>query len=201
MSGISCKSADALDHIDDGSVEVVVVDPPYYDNVMHAELSDFFYVLLKRTTGHVFPEPFRRHLTDKDAEAVVNPSKFRGQQAARVLAGQDHQERMASIFAECRRVLRSDGVMALMFTHKTTGALGTLIKGLMEAGFTITASWPVNTESSGSLHIKDKAAANSTIFFACRPPPEREGEELYRKDAEPPQVARSGRCRRPRRCR
>jgi adenine-specific DNA methylase len=163
------KSGDSLDHLADGSVDAVVMDPPYYDNVMYAELSDFFYVWLKRTAGQVFPEFFRRALTDKENEAVANPAKFKDQKGAKALAGRDYQERMAAIFAECRRVLKPDGIMTLMFTHKATGAWDALTKGLMHAGFTITASWPINTEAEGSLHIKDKAAANSTIFLACRP--------------------------------
>ena len=166
---ITCKSGDNLDHLDGGSVDVVVMDPPYYDNVMYAELSDFFYVWLKRTAGHVFPELFRRKLTDKENEAVANPARFAGQPGARALAGRDYQQRMAAIFAECRRVLKADGVMTLMFTHKATGAWDALTTGLIEAGFVITASWPVNTEAEGSLHIRDKAAANSTIFLVCRP--------------------------------
>ena len=166
---ITCKSGDNLDHIADGAVDVVVMDPPYYDNVMYAELSDFFYVWLKRTAGYVFPELFRRKLTDKENEAVANPARFAGQPGAKALAGRDYQRRMAAIFAECRRVLKSDGVMTLMFTHKATGAWDALTTGLIEAGFVITASWPVNTEAEGSLHIKDKAAANSTIFLVCRP--------------------------------
>ena len=166
---ITCKSGDNLDDIEDGAVDVVVMDPPYYDNVMYAELSDFFYVWLKRTAGHVFPELFRRKLTDKENEAVANPARFAGQSGAKALAGRDYQQRMAAIFAECRRVLKADGVMTLMFTHKATGAWDALTTGLIEAGFVITASWPVNTEAEGSLHIKDKAAANSTIFLVCRP--------------------------------
>ena len=186
---ITCKPGDNLDHVEDGSIDAVVMDPPYYDNVMYAELSDFFYVWLKRTAGHVFPELFRRRLTDKDNEAVANPAKFKGQKGARALAGRDYQERMASIFAECRRVLKSDGIMTLMFTHKTAGAWDAVIKGLMEAGFVITASWPINAESEGGLHIKNKAAAKSTIFLVCRPRPSRphatdaegvrEGPSLY----------------------
>ena len=184
---ITCKPGDSLDHIEDGSIDVVVMDPPYYANVMYAELSDFFYVWLKRTAGHVFPELFRRHLTDKDNEAVANPARFKGEKGASVLAGRDYQERMASIFAECRRTLKPGGVMTLMFTHKETGAWDALTKGLMEAGFAITASWPINTEAEGSLHIKNKAAANSTIFLVCRP---RIGDfeaeqDLYWEDVEP----------------
>ena len=184
---VTCKPGDSLDHIEDGSIDVVVMDPPYYANVMYAELSDFFYVWLKRTAGHVFPELFRRHLTDKDNETVANPARFKGEKGASVLAGRDYQERMASIFAECRRTLKPGGIMTLMFTHKKVEAWDALTKGLMEAGFTITASWPINTEAEGSLHIKNKAAAKSTIFLVCRP---RIGDfeadqDLYWEDVEP----------------
>lgn len=166
---ITCKSADSLDHLADGSVDAVVMDPPYYANVMYAELSDFFYVWLKRTAGHVYPEWFRRPLTDKENEAVANVAKFKDHKGSKKLAARDYQQRMAAIFTECRRVLKPNGIMTVMFTHKETAAWDALTKGMMEAGFVITASWPVNTEAEGSLHIKDKAAANSTIFLVCRP--------------------------------
>ncbi len=184
---VTCKSGDTLDHIDDASVDVVVMDPPYYDNVMYAELSDFFYVWLKRTAGHVVPELFTRALTDKENEAVANPAKFAGQKGAKALAGRDYQQRMARIFEECRRVLKPNGIMTLMFTHKATGAWDALTKGLMEAGFIITASWPINTEAEGSLHIKDKSAANSTIFLVCRPreAAPTDGAADYWEDVEP----------------
>ena len=82
---ILCGSADAL-AIEPESVDCIVMDPPYYDNVMYAELSDFFYVWLKRTAGFLYPEIFVAHLTDKDREAVANPAKFAGQKGARKLA-------------------------------------------------------------------------------------------------------------------
>lgn len=184
---ITCKSGDMLDHIEDGTVDIIIMDPPYYDNVMYAELSDFFYVWLKRTAGHVYPELFTRPLTDKENEAVANPAKFKGEKGAKALAYMDYRERMAAIFAECRRVLNPQGVMTLMFTHKATGAWDALTTGLMEAGFIITASWPLNTEAEGSLHIKDKSAANSTIFLVCRPRPARspDAETLFWEDLEP----------------
>ena len=193
---ITCKPGDSLDHVEDGSIDVVVMDPPYYDNVMYAELSDFFYVWLKRTAGHVFPELFRRQLTDKDNEAVANPARFQGQKGAQAIAGRDYQERMASIFAECRRTLKHDGVMTLMFTHKATGAWDALTKGLMEAGFAITASWPIHTEPESSLHIRNKAAAKTTIFLVCRPRiRDREADQdLYWEDVEP-RVAKAVRTR------
>ncbi|MCC6769771.1 MAG: DUF1156 domain-containing protein [Gemmatimonadaceae bacterium] len=194
---MSCRSADSLSHITDESVDVVVMDPPYYDNLMYAELSDFFYVWLKRTAGHVFPELFTRGLTDKQNEAVASPAKFQGEPNARRLAFQDYQERMASIFTECRRVLKPDGVMTLMFTHKATGAWDALATGLMDASFSISASWPINTESESSLHIRDKSAAKSTIFLVCRPRPvgvKNTEADRYWEDVEP-LVARAVRKR------
>ena len=186
---ITCKSADNLDHLDDASIDAIVMDPPWEANVMYAELSDFFYVWLKRTAGHVFPELFRSQLTDKDNEAVANVARFKGQKGAGARATRDYQERMAAIFAECHRVLKPDGIMTLMFTHKAAGAWDALTTGLMKAGFMITASWPINTEAPGSMHIKDKAAANSTIFLVCRPRerhgPGAERETRWWEDAEP----------------
>jgi putative DNA methylase len=187
---ISCKSGDNLDYLSDNSVDLVVMDPPYYNNVMYAELSDFFYIWLKRTAGYIDPtlaSLFRRTATDKEHEAVANPARFRGQKGANALAGRDYQERMAAIFLESRRVLKPDGVLTLMFTHKATGAWDALTTGLMKAGFTITASWPINTEAEASLHIKDKSAANSTIFLVCRPRQQRPAmsEKLYWEDVEP----------------
>src|SRR5258706_3695170 len=164
---ISSKPGASLDHIADGSVDSVVMDPPYGANVMYAELSDFFYVWLKRTAGLVAPELFTRRLTDKQSEAVANKAQFKGQKGADALANRDYQEKMAAIFAEGRRVLKPSGIMTVMFTHKDTSAWDALTKGLIEAGFIITASWPVNTEAEGSLHIKDKAATNSTILLVC----------------------------------
>jgi putative DNA methylase len=153
----------------DASVDCVVIDPPYYDNVTYSELSDFFYVWLKRTAGLLFPDEFASYLTDKDHEAIANPFRFRGQKNANKLASRDYQERMAAIFTECRRVIKPEGVMTVMFTHKASGAWDALATGLVKAGFVITASWPINTEAEGSLHIKEKSAAKSTIFLVCRP--------------------------------
>ncbi len=190
---ITSGSGDDLPFIGDGSVDAVILDPPYYHNVMYAELADFFYVWLKRTAGLLFPEQFADLLTDKDREAVANPFKFkdfsqvRGSGGALKRAGRDYQERMQAIFAEARRVLNPAGIMTLMFTHKASNAWDALAKGLVEAGFVITASWPIQTEAEGSLHIKDKNAAKSTIFLACRPraTPAEAAEPTYWEDVEP----------------
>lgn len=191
---VSNGSGASMPQIADKSVDAVVMDPPYGANVMYAELSDFFYVWLKRTAGLIVPELFTRRLADKDNEAVANKAHFKGQKGMARLADDDYRMKMEAIFAECRRVLKDDGIMTVMFTHKDTGAWDALAMSLMDAGFVITASWPVNTEASGSLHIKDKAAANSTIFLVCRPRGEAQEEAMYWEDVEP-EVARAVRAR------
>lgn len=166
----------------DGSVDVIVTDPPYYDNVMYAECSDYFYVWLKRSLASTWPELCTLDLTDKANEAVANPALFkelagptqRGKRkdptklSATDLAEARYEELLTASFREAYRVLADDGVMTVMFTHKRTEAWDILGSALLGAGFSITSSWPVETESEHSLHQAKKNAASSTIFLACR---------------------------------
>ena len=170
-----------LAHIETGSITCIVMDPPYFDNVMYAELSDFFYVWEKRTLGMVWPDLFDGELTNKRDEAVANPARFAsaGRDKAKV-ANDDYEAKMAAIFNECHRVLRNDGVLTVMFTHKSAGAWDGLGSALLQAGFTIETSWPVNTESTASLHQARQNSAASTIFLACRKrPARRSGGRVY----------------------
>lgn len=158
-----------LQGVEDGSVSHVCMDPPYYNNVMYAELADYFYVWEKRTLGRLVPEFFHDDLTDKENEAVTNPSRFSTMgKRKNEIADVDYEAKMTAIFAEARRVLRDDGVLSVMFTHKKAKAWDTLGMGLMQAGFTIETSWPVNTESEQSLHQANMNSAASTIMLVCR---------------------------------
>ena len=174
--------------LDDDSVDAIVFDPPYHNNVNYAELSDFFYVWLKRTAGYVLDDGlFADHLADKVNEAIASPARFKsqadaanagrrgnGKVTAAQLATGDYQRKMDEIFRECHRVLKKDdGIMVVMFTHKSNDAWNAMTIGLIEAGFNITRAWPVKTEAESSLHIRDKAAARSTILLVCRPAGER----------------------------
>jgi adenine-specific DNA methylase len=178
-------NAGNLTGVVDGSQVLVCIDPPYSDNVMYAELADFFYVWEKRTIGLVWPELFQDDLTDKTNEAVANQARFSdGSHRKKSLANSDYQAKMQAIFAECYRVLREDGVMTVMFTHKSADAWDALGSSLMAAGFTIEASWPVNTESEQSLHQAKKNAAASTIMLVCRQRTSIEGGAFF-EDLEP----------------
>ncbi len=161
-------SADAITACESGSLTCVCTDPPYYDNVMYAELSDYFYVWLKRVLGSEFPQAFSNVLTSKDEEAVANVARFPGNRKKREMARIDYTRKMAGAFREMHRALASDGVLTVMFTHKQTEAWDTLATTLLSAGFGIRASWPVRTEYEKGLHLAKKSGARSTILLVCR---------------------------------
>jgi putative DNA methylase len=170
---ITAGSATSLPAIGDKSVTAVVVDPPYADNVQYSEMADFFYVWLKRTRGLQRPDWFSTLLTSRDEEAVVNLALHRlrgatkGKQA-RSAANAHYQMLMAKVFGEARRILRDDGILTVMFTHKKQEAWESLFDSLIHAGFTINATWPVKTESEHGLHQAKKNAAQSTVILVSR---------------------------------
>jgi hypothetical protein len=162
-------NAQSLADLPNGSIHLICVDPPYYANVQYAELSDFFYVWMKRSLGQVHPELLGDfEVVPKDEEAVANPARFAFSKKKEELARQDYENKMMACFREMHRVLADDGVLTVMFTHKDVEAWDTLGTALIQAGFRIDASWPVHTESEHSLHQAKKNAAASTILLVCR---------------------------------
>lgn len=182
---VTQATAGDLQAVPDRSQSLVCIDPPYYDNVMYAELADFFYVWEKRTLGLIWAELFTEELTDKKNEAVANLARFADSGKRRKdLANADYEAKMTAIFAECRRMMRDDGVLTVMFTHKRAEAWDTLGMSLMEAGFKIESSWPVATESDNSLHIAARNAASSTIMLVCRKRASLADSPTYFEDVE-----------------
>lgn len=146
------------------SVDLVCMDPPYYNNVQYAELSDYFYVWQRRTLADLYPGYFRRRLTNKQDEAVANPDRDGSASQAQAA----YERMMAEIFAECRRVVKDNGLLTMMFTHKSQEAWETLTRSLIESGWNITAAMPVESEFANSQHTKETASAISSIFITCR---------------------------------
>lgn len=166
---VMCGTAAKMD-VASESVDLVCIDPPYYDNVQYGELSDYFYVWQRRTLGDLYPDWFRRRLTDKTDEAVANPVR----DGSREAASAEYERLMAEIFTECRRVLKLDGIMTVMFTHKSRDAWEALTRSLIDTGWIITSSVPVESEAAESMHQKGMAAAASSIFLSCRRRPDQE---------------------------
>jgi putative DNA methylase len=160
---VTCGTAANMD-VESESVDLICIDPPYYDNVQYGELSDYFYVWQRRTLGDLYPDWFRRRLTDKIDEAVANPVR----DGSKKNAASEYNRLMTEIFAECRRVLKPDGIMIVMFTHKSTAAWEALMRSLIDTGWVITSSAPIESEATQSMHQKGKASAASSILLSCR---------------------------------
>ena len=142
------QTADATEHpLPDQTAGVWFTDPPYYDAIPYADLSDFFLVWLKRT---LLEHPLLRDpydpdnpLSPKTPEAVQDETK---RSAGRPKDRVWFEKTMAKAFAEGRRVLHEDGVGSVVFAHKTTEGWEALLSGLIRGGWTITGSWPIATE-------------------------------------------------------
>jgi hypothetical protein len=171
------QSADATAHpLPDETAHVWFTDPPYYDAVPYADLSDYFLVWLKRALpGHpLLRDAFdpSNPLTPKTREAVQDETK---QDAGRPKDRAWFEETMAKAFAEGRRVLHEDGVGSVVFAHKTTEGWEALLSGMIRGGWTITGSWPIATERPGRLRSQDSAALATSVHLICRPRPDDAG--------------------------
>src|SRR5258708_5213384 len=120
--------------LDDASIDAVITDPPYYDNVSYADLSDFFYVWLKRSIGFLHPEHFGAPLTPKKQEAIMATYRHNKSKDA---AKQSYETMMAQAFSEAYRVLKPGKPLVCVYAHKTTLGWSTLIEALRHAGFII----------------------------------------------------------------
>ena len=166
--------ADATEHpLPDQTAGVWFTDPPYYDAVPYADLSDFFFVWLKRALPdhQLLRDPFDpdNPLSPKTAEVVQDETKqFAGRPKDRTW----FEETMADAFTEGRRVLREDGVGSVVFAHKTTEGWEALLSGMIRGGWTITGSWPISTEMKSRLRAQKSAALATSVHLICRPRPD-----------------------------
>ena len=170
----SVQQNNATDHsLPDQTAEIWFTDPPYYDAVPYADLSDFFLVWFKRgLPDHpLLRDPFDSDnpLSPKAAEAVQDETK---QDEGKPKDREWFEETMAKAFAEGRRVLNEDGIGSVVFAHKTTEGWEALLSGMIRGGWTITGSWPIATERASRLRARDSAALATSIHLICRPRPE-----------------------------
>ncbi len=151
----------------DDSAQVFLTDPPYYNAVPYADLSDFFYVWLKRTVGYRYPDLFRNILTPKDEEccemAGWDPNRYSHKD------GKWFEEQMKKAMSEGRRILTPNGVGIVVFAHKSTAGWEVMLQSMVDAGWIITGSWPIDTERPGRLRAQGSAALASSIHLVCRP--------------------------------
>lgn len=150
----------------DDSVDLFCTDPPYYDAVPYADLSDFFYVWLKRMLLHSHGELFKGRLTPKMGEIVQLAER---NQAYSFKTKKYFEELMCSALREGRRITTPHGIGVVVFAHKDTNAWETILNAIIEAGWIITASWPIDTEMGTRLRAINSATLGSSIHLVCRP--------------------------------
>ncbi|MFX1515248.1 MAG: DUF1156 domain-containing protein [Promethearchaeota archaeon] len=153
-----CHSSHEI-QIPNNSVDLVITDPPYYDNVQYAELSDFYYVWLRLGLEDSYP-CFKPLLSPKNAEIVKN-----------LKIGKDdevYQNGLNSVFAEVHRVLKGEGLLIFTFHHKQLRAWSTMIKSLLDNKFYIIAAYPVRSEMETSTQIRGKRSIEFDVIFVCR---------------------------------
>ena len=160
---LSKSATESLTEID-RTIDVVVTDPPYYDAIPYADLSDFFYVWLRRTVGDQYPETFATPLTPKADELV---QQHRDGAVGRK-GKEGYEAGMAAAFRNAWEALAPDGRMVIVFAHKDLEAWETLAVATIRAGFTVTASWPINTEMGNRTRAMGSAALASSIWLVCR---------------------------------
>jgi putative DNA methylase len=152
--------------------DAVITDPPYYDNISYADLSDFFYVWLKRSIGFLFPEHLSGELTPKRREAIVAPYRHDGDKES---AREFYEQEMAKAFSEAHRVLKPGAPLVCVYAHKTTLGWASLVEALRRAGFAITEAWPLDTEMPERSVGQGTSSLASSIFLVAR---SREGAEV-----------------------
>jgi adenine-specific DNA methylase len=153
-----CGSSERLP-IPDKSVDAVITDPPYSDNVQYAELSDFFYVWQREALKGSYAE-FDPPLVRKDREIVKNPKHGKD--------GSFYEEGLRRVYAECQRVLKDDGLLVFTFHHKAFEAWVNVLRAVLDAGFSVTAAYPVHSELPLSLHIQNYQSMSFDSVLVCR---------------------------------
>lgn len=159
---------------------VVTTDPPYYDNIGYSDLSDFFYVWLRSILREVHPEILSTLLVPKVEELVANPYRHGG----RSEASQFFENGFESVFKRARGSASLDFPIVVYYAFKqqelesegmTSTGWSTLLEGMIRAGWTITATWPVRSERAGRMTSVGTNALASSIVLSLRPRPETAG--------------------------
>lgn len=156
---------------------VLSTDPPYYDNISYSDLSDYFYVWLRRSLRGIHPKLLSTMLVPKAEELVANPYRHNGVEGARDF----FEKGFVEFFTQAKTSAHSKFPATVYYAFKqaSTDALGTvstgwesILAGLIRAGWQITATWPVRTELSGRMISNGANALASSIVLALRPRPD-----------------------------
>jgi putative DNA methylase len=152
--------------LEPGSTGCVVTDPPYADAISYGDLSDFFYVWLKRGIGPLLPHVFMTPLTPKSEEATSLKHRHGGSQER---AHAHYRRLLRASFDEAFRLLQEPQLLTVMFAHQSTDAWTALIRALLDSGFAPDATWTIATEKATGVMGLNTASLESSVTVACRP--------------------------------
>lgn len=150
----------------DDSAALVFTDPPYYDAIPYANLSDFFYVWLKRLLKDDYPDLFSEPETPK-ANEIVQLAERNVLYAHKTRDFFENEMQRAML--DARRVAEPTGLACIVFAHKTTAGWEALINAVLGGGWMVTASWPIDTELTTRFKAIGTASLSSSIHLVCRP--------------------------------
>jgi putative DNA methylase len=170
---VECCSA-ARHVLPSDSVHAFITDPPYYDSVPYAYLSDFFYVWLKRSLGDLHPDLLSTDQVPKDGEIVVDRPHHLSTSQKDITF---YERELMKAFSECRRVLRPEGIGTIVFASKTTASWEAVLGAVVQAGLIITGSWPIDTEREGRIAAYGQARLGSSVHIVCRPRQNADGSD------------------------
>jgi adenine-specific DNA methylase len=146
------------------SLSGVITDPPYYDAIAYGDISDFFYVWLKRTLGDVYPANFAYPQTPKTEECTALKHHHDGSEEK---ARNHFETKLLHIFETIEK--QTNGIVSIMFAHQSTQAWTTLCNSVLNANMNITGSWAIDTEMGARMIAMNKAALASSVTVSCRP--------------------------------
>lgn len=144
-----------------GKLDLVVSDPPYYDAIDYAGLSDFFYVWMKRSVGGLYPDLLQLPLTPKADQAIMASESGDPHERARYV------RLMRESFKSMHGSVDDNGMVGVVFAHTNPDAWSTLIEGLLSAGLVPKASWPIDTESPSKVMNLGSARLRTSVWMAC----------------------------------
>lgn len=165
--GQSIQASACAHPLPSGSVSAAFTDPPYYYSVQYADASDFFYIWLKRALGAVSPDLFSEPQTPKSEEIIVQSPAH--QFASEGKNNAHYQSLMRQAMAEIYRVIAPSGVCVVVFAHTSASGWESLLGAMIEAGWIVTGSWPIDTELANRLISLDRSVLASSVHLVCRP--------------------------------
>ena len=162
------EQANASEHVlPDDSASALITDPPYYYSVQYADLSDFFYVWLRRVLKGQYQNIFSESLAPKDDEIIVQSPGHEFATDGKNNAF--YESRMQLAMSEARRILMPSGIGVVVFAHTSTSGWEAQLQAMVDAGWIITGSWPIDTERAARILALDRSVLASSVHLICRP--------------------------------